>query len=155
MAFSLGKRQFTKISLKRKKGFLTTIDLHSGNSYESPIKRPQRLVDLPKNEQSEQEIVNHIEDLLTESILKRNIADVPIGILLNGGYDNATVAAVLQKNQNKRIKTYTVGIEGELHKVTQAKKIAEHLKTNHQDFFLDRKKVIEIVKNYRTFLKNL
>lgn len=146
--FFTGEETIYEDVFKAKKGFLTTIDLYSGNSYETPIKRPQKITDLLKQEeQNEQEIINHIEDLLTESILKKNIADVPIGVLLNGGYDNATVAAVLQKNQTKRIKTYTVGIEGELHKVAQAKKIAEHLKTNHQDFFLDRKKVVEIVKN--------
>lgn len=146
--FFTGEETIYEGIFKAKKGFLSTIDLHSGNSYEAPLKRHQRVVDLPKqNEQSEQEIINHIEDLLTESILKKNIADVPIGILLNGGYDNATVAAVLQKNQTKRIKTYMVGIEGELHNVAQAKKIAAHLKTNHHDFFLSTKDAVKIVRN--------
>lgn len=146
--FFAGEETIYQDIFKVKKGFLTTIDLHSGNSYDAPIKRPQKIADLLKQEeQNEEEIVNHIEDLLTESILKRHTADVPVGILLNGGYDNAIVAAVLQKNQSKRIKTYTVAIADKQNETAQAKKIAEHLKTNHREFLLNREDVIRIVKN--------
>jgi asparagine synthase (glutamine-hydrolysing) len=146
--FFTGEETIYEDVFKVKKGFLTTIDLHSGNSYEAPIKRPQKIADLLKQEeQNEEEIVNHIEDLLTESILKRHTANVPVGILLNGGFDNATVAAVLQKNQSKRIKTYTVGINSKPNETTQAKKIAEHLKTNHQEYLLNDEDAIRIVKD--------
>lgn len=146
--YFIGEETIYQNIFKAKKGFLTTIDLHSGNSYETVLTKPQDIATLTQqNTQSEQEVVNHIEDFLTESILKRHIANVPVGILLNGGYDNATVAAILQKNQTKRIKTYTVSITGQSHKVAQAKKIADHLKTNHLDFFLNHKDAIQIVKN--------
>ncbi len=146
--FFIGEETIYEDIFKAKKGFLTTIDTHSGNSYEAPIKRKQKIPNLSKqNKQSEQQILNHIEDLLTESILKRNIADVPVGVLLTGGYDNATIAAILQKNQTKRIKTFSVGIESKPNDIVQARKIANHLKTNHHEFFLNDKDAIQLVKN--------
>lgn len=132
---------------KFKKGVLTTIDLHSGNSYDSPL---TWLNTSPKvtNTDSEDQILKKIEDLLTESILKRNVADVPTAVLLSGGYDSSMVAAILQKNQTKRIKTFTVGFNDEkFNEATQAKKVAEHLKTNHQDFYIDQDQAADILKD--------
>ncbi len=131
-----------------KKGYLTILDIHSGNSYDVPIirNRAQQPIAIATKE-TEEQILGKIEELLTESILKRNVADVPIGVLLSGGYDSATVAAILQKNQTKRIKTFTVGFEGEkLDEAPQARKIAEHLKTNHQEFHLEKEMAYSILK---------
>ena len=129
------------------KGNLTTIDIHSGNSYEYPLVK-LNLKPVVLSTENEEQVVNRIEEILTESILKRNIANVPVGILLGSGYDSTTVAAILQTNQSKRIKTFTVGYKNEkLDEAPKAKKIAEHLKTNHQELYLDREKALSIVEN--------
>ncbi|WP_199141496.1 asparagine synthase (glutamine-hydrolyzing) [Pedobacter sp. ASV12] len=144
--YFIGEETIYQHIYKFKKGMLTTIDIHSGNSYDSPLtmrKPPQ----VANETQSEEEILAKIEELLTESILKRNVADVPIGLLLSGGYDSATTAAILQKNQTKRIKTYTLGFKGEkLDEVPQARKIAEYLKTNHHELYLDKNQARMILK---------
>ncbi|MES2445970.1 MAG: asparagine synthase (glutamine-hydrolyzing) [Bacteroidota bacterium] len=129
------------------KGNLITIDIHSGNSYDYPLVK-LNLKPVILSTESEEEVVNKIEEILTESILKRNIANVPVGILLGSGYDSSTVAAILQTNQSKRIKTFTVGYKNEkLDEAPKARKIAEHLKTNHQELYLDKEKAFSIVKN--------
>lgn len=145
--FFIGDETIYQNIYKFKKGVLTTIDIHSGNSYDSPL---TWLNTSPKiaNTDNEEQILKKIEDLLTESILKRNVADVPTGVLLSGGYDSSMVAAILQKNQTKRIKTFTVGFnEKKFNEATQAKKIAEHLKTNHQDFYLDQDQAAIILED--------
>lgn len=131
-----------------KKGYLTILDIHSGNSYDVPmIRNRAQQPAQPISTETETQILDKIEELLTESILKRNVADVPIGVLLSGGYDSATVAAILQKNQTKRIKTFTIGFEGEkMDEAPQARKIAEHLKTNHQEFHLKKETASAILK---------
>jgi asparagine synthase (glutamine-hydrolysing) len=132
---------------KFKKGTITTIDIHSGNSYDMPILRPQIPLNISANN-TEEDILKKIEELLTESILKRNVASVPTGALLSGGYDSSTVAAILQKNQSKRIKTFTVGFKNEkLDEAPQARNIAAHLKTNHEEFYIDKTEALNIVKD--------
>lgn len=144
--YFIGEETIYQQVYKFKKGILTTIDIHSGNSYDSPLTMRKPLAPASE-EQNEGEILAKIEELLTESILKRNVADVPVGVLLSGGYDSATTAAILQKNQTKRIKTYTLGFKDDkLDEVPQARKIAEHLKTNHHEFYLDKSQACEIVE---------
>ncbi|RYG20543.1 MAG: asparagine synthase (glutamine-hydrolyzing) [Chitinophagaceae bacterium] len=145
--YFIGEETIYQNIYKFKKGTLTTIDLHSGNSYDSPLTWLNTSTKIV-NSDSEDEILRKIEDLLTESILKRNVADVPTGVLLSGGYDSSMVAAILQKNQTKRIKTFTVGFnEKKFDEASQAKNVAEHLNTNHQDFYLDKNQAAEIAKS--------
>jgi asparagine synthase (glutamine-hydrolysing) len=130
-----------------KKGNLTTIDIHSGNSYDYPITK-LKLNIVSINTETEEKVIDKIEEILTESILSRNIANAPVGVLLGSGYDSSTVAAILQQNQSKRIKTYTVGFKNsKLDEAPKAKQIAKHLKTNHRELYLDKDKALKIVSN--------
>lgn len=154
--YFLGDLTIFEDIFKFKKGNLTILDIHSGNSYDTPLKRNKIYLDqLPAVEQeTESQILDKIEELLTESILKRNVADVPVGVLLSGGYDSTTIAAILQKNQSKRIKTFTIGFEGEkINDAPQAKKIAAHLKTNHQEFYLDKNIAYQILQKLPTIFE--
>lgn len=129
-----------------KKGTITIIDLHSGNNYDTPIIIPPKSSE-EEPSKDETQIIGRVEELLTESILKRNVADVTSGVLLSSGYDSATIAAILQKNQSKRIKTFTVGFEkSKFDEAPKAKKIAQHLKTNHKEFYFSEKHAIEILE---------
>jgi len=149
--YFLGEETIYQNIYKFKKGTLTTIDLHSGNSYDSLLTRRQLIPLLSENNHTEDQILNQVEDFLTESILKRNVADVSTGVLLSGGFDSATVAGILQKNQTKRIKTFTVSYKNEkLDEAAQARKIAEHLKTNHKEFYLDKIDALNMAKNLST-----
>lgn len=127
-----------------KKQQFMVIDLNSGNSYEKPFATQIRSTPVAT---TEKEILQDVEELLTDSILKRSIASVPVGVLLSGGYDSATTAAILQKNQTKRIRTFTLGFEErKFNEVPQARKIAEHLKTNHQEFQMDKKAATDMLE---------
>ncbi len=129
-----------------KKGTITVIDLHSGNSYDAPIMIPTKTAD-EEPAKDENQVIERVEELLTESILKRNVADVPSGVLLSSGYDSATIASILQKNQSKRIKTFTLGFEkSKFDEAPKAKKIAEHLKTNHKEFYFSEKHATAILE---------
>ncbi len=130
-----------------KKGTITVIDLHSGNSYDAPIlfgfNKPAEQIPT-----DEDKIINRVEELLTESILKRNTGNVHSGVLLSSGYESATLAGILQKNQSKRIKTFTIGFENKrFDEAPKAKKVAEHLKTNHKEFYFNEKEAVKILES--------
>jgi len=129
-----------------KKGTLTVIDLHSGNHYDAPILIPSKHT-AEEPSKDETQVVDRVKELLTESILKRNVTDLPFGVLLNSGYESTTLAAILQKNQSKRIKTFTVGFENKkFDEAPKARKIAEHLKTNHHEFYFNQTHATEILE---------
>jgi asparagine synthase (glutamine-hydrolysing) len=64
-----------------------------------------------ENNFSEVEAEFRIMELLKESVKRRLISDVPLGVFLSGGIDSSTVAALAQKEVPGKIKTFSIGFE--------------------------------------------
>lgn len=95
---------------------------------------------------SENEILDDIENLLDDAIDLRMVADVPIGVFLSGGYDSSLVAAILAKKQGKSINTFTIGFNSQKYNEAEhAKVIAEYLKTNHTEYYMTDKDLMELI----------
>ena len=76
-----------------------------------------------------------VRDLLFAAVRKRLIADVPLGLLLSGGVDSAAVAAIMARLVPGRVKTFTVGFEGDafFDERPYARRVARDLDTEHHD----------------------
>ncbi|MEC5144385.1 asparagine synthase (glutamine-hydrolyzing) [Chitinophaga sp. 212800010-3] len=86
---------------------------------------------------SENEVIRHTEELMHSAYNYRMVADVPVGVFLSGGYDSASVAALLQSDTSRRIKTFTIGYkEQQWDESAEAKKIAMHLGTEHYEWIV-------------------
>ncbi len=86
---------------------------------------------------SENDAINEVEKLLKSSYEYRMVADVPVGLFLSGGYDSSSVAAILQSNRTEKLKTFTIGYkEAAFNEAHDAKKIAEHLGTDHNEWYV-------------------
>jgi asparagine synthase (glutamine-hydrolysing) len=74
------------------------------------------------------------------------VSDVPVGVFLSGGVDSSLVAAILQKNSKIPLKTFTIGFnEKEYDEAPYAKKIAQHLKTDHHEFYCTAEDALGII----------
>lgn len=99
----------------------------------------------PKLKISEEEALEEIERLFISAFQYRMVSDVPVGVFLSGGYDSSVVAAVLQKNSSQKIKTYTIGFhEEKWNEAPHAKKIAEHIGTDHHEYYCTTKEAQDI-----------
>src|SRR6185503_10535226 len=78
---------------------------------------------------------DRVRDLLFAAVRKRLIADVPLGLLLSGGVDSAAVAAIMARLVPGRVKTFTVGFEGDafFDERPYARRVARDLDTEHHD----------------------
>jgi asparagine synthase (glutamine-hydrolysing) len=87
----------------------------------------------------------------TKKILKkafdyRMVSDVPVGVFLSGGYDSACVTALLQKDRTEKIKTFTIGVpDAGLNEAGYAKDVANHLGTDHTEYYCTQKEALEII----------
>ncbi|HUF04680.1 MAG TPA: asparagine synthase (glutamine-hydrolyzing) [Aridibacter sp.] len=73
-------------------------------------------------------------EILSNSVRRRLVADVPLGVLLSGGIDSSTVAALSVKHSSSRVKTFAIGFEeGSFDESSHARKVAEHLGTEHHE----------------------
>ena len=74
------------------------------------------------------------------------VADVPVGVFLSGGYDSSCVTALLQKDRTEKIKTFTIGMtDRKLDEAPFAKQIAQHLGTDHTEFYCTSKEALDII----------
>lgn len=97
---------------------------------------------------SYEEAKQQLEVLLREAVSKRMMADVPVGEFLSGGYDSALVCAMAQSISTKPINTYSIGFyDEELNEAPFARRIAEHLGTNHTEYYISKKEMFDLVKS--------
>lgn len=88
-----------------------------------------------------------MKDCLQQAITDRLVADVPVGILLSGGYDSSVITALAQKNSSQKIKTYTIGFtDKKLNEAEYARDVAKFLNTDHHEYYISEKDMIRLVR---------
>jgi len=92
---------------------------------------------LEKNTFSENENFEKVKKLLEDAVEKRRISDAPLGALLSGGLDSSVMVAILNKFSEKPIKTFTTGFGNDLDEFEEAKIVAEHCGTDHNEIMID------------------
>lgn len=91
-----------------------------------------------------QEASQLIENKLRSSISEHMVSDVPLGTFLSGGIDSTLITTLMQKMCSKKVQTFTIGFnEKGFDEAIHAKKIAQHLGTEHTEIYLQPKEVID------------
>jgi len=84
------------------------------------------------DKRSEGDIVEELENVLTESFRLRMVADVDVGVFLSGGIDSSLVTALIQKGRSQPLRTFTIGFEDrDFDESHVASEIARTLGTDH------------------------
>ncbi|MFT3927477.1 MAG: N-acetylglutaminylglutamine amidotransferase [Myxococcales bacterium] len=84
---------------------------------------------------------------LRRSVRRRTVADVPVGVLLSGGFDSSLIVALLTELATGPVETFSIGFESvgsetgdEFH---YSDLIARHFGTRHHRIFVDSATVID------------
>jgi asparagine synthase (glutamine-hydrolysing) len=103
--------------------------------------RKNTYFDLPAQvEQCRSQPLTHrleaVEDIMTDAVQRRLIADVPVGSFLSGGVDSSVISAIITR-QKQNFQTFSIGFQDESYdEVPFSKQVAEHIHTRHHVEYL-------------------
>jgi len=74
------------------------------------------------------------EEMFLSSVSEQMVSDVSLGAFLSGGIDSSAVVSAMTEMSNKKVETHTIGYsENNFDERSNARKIAQHLSTNHHE----------------------
>ena len=83
-----------------------------------------------------------LHDLLLDAVRIRLRADVPVGAYLSGGLDSSLIAAIIARNFNNRLKTFSIGFEEDAFDERRYQQhMVNHLQTDHQQAVASNRRI--------------
>jgi asparagine synthase (glutamine-hydrolysing) len=93
-----------------------------------------------------EEAVECLDQMLTEAVGCRMVAEVPLGAFLSGGIDSSVVVSLMKKQSTRPVKTFTIGFEEQAYnEATFAARVATHLKTDHTELYVTAQQVRDVI----------
>ncbi|HKP88300.1 MAG TPA: asparagine synthase (glutamine-hydrolyzing) [Blastocatellia bacterium] len=95
----------------------------------------------------ERAAAEELRRLLTESIEKRMMSDVPFGVFLSGGIDSTANVALMSGLMNQPVRTFTVGFSDnpERNETGEAREVARHYATDHHEVLIGQQELIDFL----------
>lgn len=93
-----------------------------------------------------EEIKHNLRSLLEQSVRKRMMSDVALGVLLSGGLDSSLISAIAsQRNPgSKPIQSFCIGLEGSSD-LAAARTVADYIGTDHHEYVYTQQELLEAI----------
>ena len=93
-----------------------------------------------------------LDDALRKAVSRQSVADVPLGAFLSGGIDSSAIVALMQAQSNRRVQTFTVGLdEVGLDEAPHARAVASHIGTDHHELRVTSADALSVIPSLPTF----
>ncbi|MEK6299579.1 MAG: asparagine synthase (glutamine-hydrolyzing) [Acidobacteriota bacterium] len=98
-------------------------------------------------EMTEREVADETLRLLTDSIRKRMMSDVPFGVFLSGGIDSTANVALMARLMDSPVRTFTVGFKDNpaYDELAEARDVAREYGTDHHEILIGEQELIDFL----------
>lgn len=97
------------------------------------------------------EATEHLDRLLRVAVQGQMVADVPLGAFLSGGVDSSTIAALMQAQSSRPVRTFTIDYgEKQFSEAAHAKAVARHIGTDHTELSVTPVQALGVVTKMAT-----
>ena len=97
---------------------------------------------------SETEIESNMLDLLKQSVKRRLISDVPLGVFLSGGIDSSAITALAQEEVPGKVKTFSISFEDPSFDESKYASLAStHIGTEHWEQRMYPEDLLNLIPN--------
>ena len=95
----------------------------------------------PDPELNEADWAKLVLERLEEAVVSQMVSDVPLGAFLSGGIDSSSIVALMARNSDQRVKTYSIGFGdssggGFYNELPYARIVAEAFDTEHHEILV-------------------
>lgn len=89
--------------------------------------------------------------LYEDSVKRRLMSDVPLGVYLSGGIDSSSIVAMMHKIKTQTpaigdIKTFSIGFDADQDELPYSRTVSDYFSTTHHEFIIDADAVKELPK---------
>ncbi|WP_159991776.1 asparagine synthase (glutamine-hydrolyzing) [Pelistega ratti] len=96
---------------------------------------------------SDEAAIDAFDGVLSSAIKDQMLADVKLGAFLSGGTDSSLIAALMQKQSDVPVKTFSIGFkEEQYNEADYAKAVAQHLQTDHTELYMGAEDSLALVE---------
>ena len=83
---------------------------------------------------TENDAAQHLRELMADAVRMRLVSDVPLGVLLSGGVDSSSIAALAIAASSEPVKTFSISFaEASFDESAYARSVAKFLGTDHHE----------------------
>ena len=109
----------------------------NGRSELTRYARPAPATAAEVRDDEEAELVEELRARLRDSVHAHLVSDVPVGVLLSGGIDSATLAALAAEETSEPLRTFSIGFEERsFDELGDARLVAQRYGTRHRELVL-------------------
>ena len=104
---------------------------------------------------SEAEWLEALRGAIQTAIQRQMVADVPVGLMLSGGVDSATVGTIMQQFSERPIQTFTIGFSDDFsqNELVAARRSAELIGSDHHDAIISAEEYADFMPRSLWYLE--
>lgn len=105
----------------------------------------ERFYNKPKLQISYEDAKAELKRIFISAFRYRLVSDVPVGVLLSGGFDSAAVTSILSKEVGVTPHTFTIGFHDYINEAPDAEQIAKLLDTTHISQYCGQEDIMDLI----------